>query len=175
MADFDRLAGQAARGDQCASRELVRHTQVEIWRLAAALVDRASAEDLVQETYLRAWPQLAKLKTETAARALFATIAYRVCVDEIRRRQRERRRITRLANQPLRPTESTGFGLEQDALLGVLSTDRRAAFVLTRLLGYSYEEAATVCGVPVGTIRSRVARARGDLAGELHRAARGST
>jgi RNA polymerase sigma-70 factor (ECF subfamily) len=49
------------------------------------------------------------------------------------------------------------------ALLALLAEDRRAAFVLTQLLGYSYAEAAEVCGCPVGTIRSRVARAREDL------------
>jgi RNA polymerase sigma-70 factor (ECF subfamily) len=48
-------------------------------------------------------------------------------------------------------------------VLDVLDRDRREAFVLTQLLGMSYAEAADVCGCPVGTIRSRVARARGDL------------
>jgi RNA polymerase sigma-70 factor, ECF subfamily len=44
-----------------------------------------------------------------------------------------------------------------------LEPDRRAAFVLTQMLGCSYAEAAAICGCPVGTIRSRVARARDDL------------
>jgi len=48
-------------------------------------------------------------------------------------------------------------------LLTGLDPQRRAAFVLTQLLGLSYAEAAEVCGCPVGTIRSRVARARADL------------
>ena len=47
--------------------------------------------------------------------------------------------------------------------VGALTPDRRDAFVLTQLVGLSYPEAAEVCGVPVGTIRSRVARAREDL------------
>jgi RNA polymerase sigma-70 factor (ECF subfamily) len=50
-----------------------------------------------------------------------------------------------------------------------LATDRREAFVLTQLLGLSYAEAAEVLGCPVGTIRSRVARARGDLVEALGR------
>ncbi|MGW3628203.1 sigma factor-like helix-turn-helix DNA-binding protein [Streptomyces sp. NPDC000880] len=50
-----------------------------------------------------------------------------------------------------------------EALLSHLNADRRSSFVLTQLLGLSYEEAAQVCGCPVGTIRSRVARARADL------------
>jgi RNA polymerase sigma-70 factor (ECF subfamily) len=50
-----------------------------------------------------------------------------------------------------------------DQLLRTLDPDRRAALVLTQLLGLSYEEAPEVCGCPVGTIRSRVSRARADL------------
>jgi RNA polymerase sigma-70 factor, ECF subfamily len=52
-------------------------------------------------------------------------------------------------------------------VLAGLSTDRRTAFVLTQVLGFSYEEAADVAGCPVGTIRSRVARARADLLAAL--------
>ena len=48
-------------------------------------------------------------------------------------------------------------------LLTRLEADRRAAFTLTQMLGLSYEEAAEICGCPIGTIRSRVARARSDL------------
>ena len=47
-----------------------------------------------------------------------------------------------------------------DALLAEVDDDQRAAFVLTQLHGLSYAETAEVCGVPIGTIRSRVARAR---------------
>ena len=50
-----------------------------------------------------------------------------------------------------------------DELLAALEPSRRAAFVLTQLLGCSYAEAAVACDCPVGTIRSRVARAREDL------------
>ena len=53
---------------------------------------------------------------------------------------------------------------EHDALLHVLAPDDRAAFVVTQLLGFSYDEAAEVADVPVGTIRSRVHRARSRLA-----------
>jgi RNA polymerase sigma-70 factor (ECF subfamily) len=49
-------------------------------------------------------------------------------------------------------------------LLAGLEPERRAAFVLTQMIGCSYAEAAAICGCPVGTIRSRVARAREDLA-----------
>ncbi len=57
--------------------------------------------------------------------------------------------------------------VELDALVAALDPDRREAFVLTQLLGLRYDEAAEVCGCPIGTIRSRVARARLDLAAAL--------
>jgi RNA polymerase sigma-70 factor (ECF subfamily) len=56
-----------------------------------------------------------------------------------------------------------------DDLLDTLSTDRREAFVLTQLLGLSYEEAAVALECPIGTVRSRVARARADLLAEVRR------
>ncbi|MGH9139430.1 MAG: sigma factor-like helix-turn-helix DNA-binding protein, partial [Acidimicrobiales bacterium] len=71
----------------------------------------------------------------------------------------------RLAGRPSGPTPAPGAPIA--ALLAVLDPDRREAFVLTQLLGLTYAEAAAVCGCPVGTIRSRVARARDQLIGEL--------
>lgn len=59
-------------------------------------------------------------------------------------------------------------------LLGHLDADRRRAFVLTQLLGLPYLDAATICDCPVGTIRSRVARARQALADLIERAERGA-
>ena len=58
--------------------------------------------------------------------------------------------------------ERTGE-LDLDDLIARLDRDRREAFVLTQVAGLSYAEAAMVCEVPIGTIRSRVARARADL------------
>ena len=54
-------------------------------------------------------------------------------------------------------------------LIGALDLDRRTAFVLTQVLGLSYAEAARVCACPLGTIRSRVARARAELVALLKR------
>lgn len=57
-----------------------------------------------------------------------------------------------------------------DELLDALEPERRDAFVLTQVLGLSYQEAAEVMECPIGTVRSRVARARMDLAGMLEQA-----
>ncbi len=61
-----------------------------------------------------------------------------------------------------------------DDLLSRLAPDRREAFVLTQMVGLSYEEAALIVDCPVGTIRSRVSRARSDLANQLEQSRYGS-
>jgi RNA polymerase sigma-70 factor (ECF subfamily) len=73
------------------------------------------------------------------------------------------------AAESTRAGQQAGFedALLLGALVHALPDERRAAFVATQLLGMSYEEAAEVCDCPVGTIRSRVARARTDLAAAL--------
>jgi len=73
-----------------------------------------------------------------------------------------RHRIEQLEGEPVIDPDLAGeIGARQ--LLSVLDLDRRTAFVLTQLFRLSYEQAASVCGCPAGTIRSRVARARDDL------------
>jgi RNA polymerase sigma-70 factor (ECF subfamily) len=61
------------------------------------------------------------------------------------------------------------------ALVAALEPERREAFVLTQVVGLSYAEAAEVCACPVGTIRSRVARARADLVAALGAQSRAGT
>jgi len=151
----------AARGDAVAFADLVRATQADVWRTCAALVDTQSADDLVQETYIKAHRALPRFAGESSVRTWLIAIARHVCVDEIRSRSRQRRLLT---SQPSRPSsvEPTP-GIELGLLVSALPADRREAFVLTQVIGLSYDEAAAVCKCPVGTIRSRVARARADL------------
>ena len=69
--------------------------------------------------------------------------------------------------EPATAARDVGEGVALRALLAELDPDRREAFVLTQVVGLSYAEAAEVCGCPVGTIRSRVARARDHLVAAL--------
>ncbi|MEU4397497.1 sigma-70 family RNA polymerase sigma factor [Micromonospora orduensis] len=156
----------AARdGDPAAQAAFVRLTQAEVWRFAAALVDTGSADDLTQETYLRAFRALPAFEGRSTARTWLLGIARRACADHLRtvvRRRRLDERLTANAYTDLPHPDPAGqFGATD--LVRRLSAERRAAFVLTQLLGLSYAEAAAIEGVPVGTIRSRVARARDEL------------
>jgi RNA polymerase sigma-70 factor, ECF subfamily len=164
LTSFARAAG---RGDRHALATFVQRTQGDVWRFCAHLIDPTSADDLAQETYLRAIPALRRFRGDSQVRTWLLAIARRVCAAEIGVRSRDRELAVRLAAEPGaslgQQPQPPGAQATVDSLLAALEPDRRAAFVLTQLLGCSYAEAATVCGCPVGTIRSRVARAREDL------------
>jgi RNA polymerase sigma-70 factor (ECF subfamily) len=156
----------AARdGDPVAQAAFVRATQAEVWRFAAALVDPDSADDLTQDTYLRAFRALPSFEGRSSARTWLLGIARRACADHLRTVVRRRRLDERLAAHAWtdRPHPDPAGHLGAADLVRRLPAERRAAFVLTQLLGLSYAETAAVEGVPVGTIRSRVARARDEL------------
>jgi RNA polymerase sigma-70 factor, ECF subfamily len=166
--ELERLAAAAVDGDPLAAAALVRATQSDVWRLCAALGDRQSADDLTQETYLRAFGSLHRFEGRSSLRTWLLSIARRVCADAVR--SRRRRRLTLVRDDADLEALGTGDGADRVGegaavadLLARLSADRREAFVLTQLLGLPYAEAAEVAGCPVGTIRSRVARARADL------------
>ena len=168
MDDLVRITADAAEGDPLAAAALVRATQSDVWRLCAALGDRQSADDLTQETYLRAFGSLHRFEGRSSLRTWLLSIARRVCADAVRSRRRRRLTLVREDAE----LEALGSGDDADRvgegaavadLLARLDPDRREAFVLTQLLGLPYAEAAEVAGCPVGTIRSRVARARADL------------
>lgn len=165
MDDLISLLVAARRGDPQATKEFIRASRQEVWSLCAHLVDPESADDLTQETYLRVFRALKSFRRESSARTWLLSIARRTCMDELRSRVRQRRRDAQLVDLHREQTMAADVAeqVEVQALLSHLDTDRRTSFVLTQLIGMSYEEAAQVCGCPVGTIRSRVARARADL------------
>jgi RNA polymerase sigma-70 factor (ECF subfamily) len=168
--ELTRLAQAAASGDRTALAAFVARTQPEVWRLCARLGDREVADDLTQEVYLRALPALERFRGDASARTWILQIARHVCVDHVRRSTRRRKLLARLVQraEPAGAVAPARTGqVELEGVLTGLDPDRRAAFVLTQVVGLSYVEAAEVCEVPVGTIRSRVARARSDLMAAL--------
>lgn len=163
MDEWTRLALAARHDDDGAMDDFVRATHDHVWRLSAYLGDRHRADDLTQETYLRVLRSLHGFRGESPVRPWLFSIVRRVVADDLTARQRRRRH--ELADPEPEPAAAPDHQetVALVDLLGVLDPDRRTAFVLTQLLGYSYADAAETCGVPVGTIRSRVARARAVL------------
>lgn len=158
-------AAHAARlGDRSALEQLVESSYPDVWRLCAALVDRDAADDLAQETILRAIHALPRFRGRSTAQTWILSIARHTCMDELRARDRRRRQQRQLATTPDRPpTTDPAEQIALDQLVSSLDPDQRAAFVLTQRLRLTYDEAATICDCPTGTIRSRVARAREHL------------
>jgi RNA polymerase sigma-70 factor (ECF subfamily) len=165
MDEWTALAIAARAGDDAARMAFVRATHDEVWRLCAHLGDRGAADDLAQETFLRVFRSLHGYRAESPVRAWLFSIARRVVADDINARQRHRRRFEQRYWAVATPDHAGQVSLE--LLLEDLDDERRTAFVLTQLLGYPYADAAELCGCPVGTIRSRVSRAREDLVAML--------
>jgi RNA polymerase sigma-70 factor (ECF subfamily) len=160
---------RAARGDRAAAAALVSATQRHVYRFLTHLAGPGEAEDLTQETFLRALRSLPSFAGRSTARTWLLAIARRVAADHVRAAlARPRIAVTPSWEQAAETAAVRRGGDLEDGvvlrgLLDGLAPERREAFVATQILGLSYVEAAQVCGCPVGTIRSRVARAREDL------------
>jgi RNA polymerase sigma-70 factor (ECF subfamily) len=178
-------AALAARdGDRAAATAFIELTQRHVHRFLRHLADPGDIEDLAQETYLRAMTGLRGFAARSSARTWLLSIARRVAADHIRTASRSPRTTSlegRQADAEVAVVRTAGGfedGVLLQHLLAGLDQDRREAFVATQVLGLSYADAAQVCDCPIGTIRSRVARARDDLVSALrddHGAGRGRT
>ena len=169
MSDGDdgELLARLRAGDPGALDGFVRATHTDVWRLVAYLADPDTADDLTQQTYERALQALPGFRGEATLRTWLLAIARRVVADELRARGRHRRLAAAAAQHHRELTADVGEQVLLRQLVAGLEPARRESFVLTQLVGLSYAEAAEVAGVPVGTIRSRVARARADLSTAL--------
>lgn len=137
--------------------------------------DPTAAEDLTQETYLRAFRFWDRFTPGTNCKAWMMTILHNLFRNRYRDRQRESRTIeydeelfdSAVArddelqqNDPADEVMRELFDDEVEAALAALPADFREVVVLVDLQGLSYEEAAEAVGCPIGTIRSRLSRAR---------------
>lgn len=178
MSDDHRLIADCLQGDTAAFGELVRRYQDRLFNTVYRLVDNAEdAQDVVQEAFLNAYQSLDGFKGD----ALFFTWLYRIAVNTAISLKRKRRNILSLSGQPgrndsgLEPLDDSeetrpGRGLERveeeqriRRALNRLSPEHRAVLVLKDMEGQKYETMADILRVPIGTIRSRLHRARAEL------------
>ncbi|MEV7866703.1 sigma-70 family RNA polymerase sigma factor [Streptomyces sp. NPDC088124] len=167
----------AGGGDPEAFEHLVRALHRDVVRYVAHLsADPQAADDLAQETFLRALGSLHRFEGRSSARTWLLSIARRAVIDSFRHAAARPRfgdtMDWQVAIELAQPRNTPGFddGIALLDLLETLPDDRREAFVHTQMLGLSYAEAAEISGCPIGTIRSRVARARTTLLGLLSEA-----
>lgn len=130
----------------------------------------ALADDLAQETLLRAWAHRDSFILGTNLRAWLFTIARNAFYSNARRRSREVEDPDGYYsnNLSVAPMQHNGLDLEDlQRGLSKLPPEQREAIMLIGASGCSYEEAASICGCAVGTIKSRVSRARRSLLAHL--------
>jgi len=178
------LVQQCAAGDEDACTRLVTDHQRMVYQLALHLLgDQQEALDLSQEVFLRVFQMLPKFRGQSTLR----TWIYRIVVHHASNRQRWWRRRRRGQQVPLDEqvathgelAESRNFALPDRVLqqreiaglvwraLDELPFDQRAVIVLREIDGLSYEEIGFSLGIAVGTVKSRLARAREALRAEL--------
>ncbi len=181
-ADDQLLIEQCLAGDTQAFGELVLRYQDRIFNALLMMVgSHEDARDLAQEAFVHAYRKLSSFRGDSQ----FYTWLFRIAVNatiSFRRKHARRKTVSVDAAREasgLEPVDdspdiSPSRGLEtseQQAIvkraLSELSDDFRTALVLTEIEGMSYEEAAAICECPIGTIRSRVHRARADLKEKL--------
>ncbi|MDQ4019322.1 MAG: sigma-70 family RNA polymerase sigma factor [Actinomycetota bacterium] len=166
--DWD-LVRRAQRGDRYAFERLVDRHQNRMYTLAARVLgSRDEAADAVQEAFLRAWRRLDGFRGD----ALFATWLYRICVNAAHDQRERRGRAELLEPEETAPERRDRFAEHELAgelqqALADLDEPFRVVAVLYDVLGCSYAEIAEITGTAEGTVKSRLFRARTELARRL--------
>ncbi|WP_374116466.1 RNA polymerase sigma factor SigM [Hoyosella sp. YIM 151337] len=173
MSDSELLAAHVS-GDSRAFTELVQRHRRYLWRIAKRTSYSADdAADALQDALLSAHRMAGTYRADAAVRSWLHRIVVNACLDRIRR-NRVRATVPlddelsahiRRRDDPIGELELT---LDIEAALFQLPPEQRAAIVAVDVEGFSVAEAATRLGVPVGTIKSRCARARLKLAQSLN-------
>ena len=164
-----RLVRRATRGDRDAFDELVARHRDRVWAITLRMCrDREDAEDALQETFIAAWRALDRF----GGRSEVTTWLYRIAVNKSHDAIARRRTATPLdeLHEPASPVDAGEQRARRAAIeqaLQTLTPEFRAVAVLCDILGLTPAEAADVLEIPEGTAKSRVFRARAELARAL--------
>ena len=165
-----RLVADARGGDVHAFAQLVERYGPPVHALClASTLDHAEAEDLVQEVFTAAWCGLARFRGSAAFSTWLFAIARNACVDRSRRRRARPAAVPLEAAESLTTAEPDARRADVVAAAARLSLPLRRAVLLRDLHGLAYEEIAELEGIPLGTVRSRIADGRARLARKLDR------
>src|SRR5437763_189722 len=180
LVDDRELVGRARRGDREAFTQLIMQYQVPLYNMALRMVGgREDAADISQEAFLRAWEKIRTLR-EAPFKSWLFQIAANLCYDHFRRGRRYgvmpdeeiTSNVVGLGIATPDPQERAEVNertrLVRDCIQA-LDHDMRIAIVLRDVNGMAYEEIAAVLRVPLGTVKSRIARARAQVQEQLRR------
>ena len=169
--------GRVAEGDERAFSELVRRYQGRVVNLVSRVLnDRECSDDLAQEVFVRVFVHRRNYRRGSKFSTWLFTIAANLAKNEIRRRVRRRNwfsldalqeMVSDSAIQLADPTEGQEITLQREQLrravgqaIAMVPEKYRLALVLRDIEGFAYEEIGQILGIPGGTVRSRVNRAR---------------
>jgi RNA polymerase sigma-70 factor (ECF subfamily) len=177
------LATLAARGQEPAFRELLTRYERPVFSLIYRMVrDRTLAEDLAQEAFVRAFNAIGTYKTSYKFSNWILKIANNHTIDHLRKRKldtvsidgsphartaeeidRSRVVIESRDETPEEYVEHRELGSQIEAAIGELREEYRTVIVLRHVEGYAYDEIAEVMELPLGTVKTYLHRARGEL------------
>lgn len=152
------LSSQAAHGDRHAFAVLVRRHEARVRSFLTRLAGVHLADDLAQETFLRAWRNTGRFRGSSNYVGWLLSIAWSVFLDAHKRHRTEQGRLAGVG-----PPDHTGTDpsvkVDVETLFAALDPEERAPLALCLGQGWSHAEAAEILAVPLGTLKSRLARA----------------
>jgi RNA polymerase sigma-70 factor (ECF subfamily) len=154
----------AAAGDTTAFEGLVHAYQAHVWRFLRHLLnDSELAQDITQQTFVRVYRRLGTFRFDSKFSTWVFQVARNAGIDALRSRQRRDRLTAMLQLRPRITEPDGGLGVELEAALQSLRPKLREAFLLIEAVGLTYREAGLTLGIPEGTVKSRVFKARRQL------------
>ena len=177
-ADLEHLVDGLRRGDHDAFEALVRLAQHRIYGMARRMLgDQAEAEEVAQEVFLRVHRSAREFRGESKLSTWLYTIAARLCLARLARPERRARVITAdglpevpdAQADPSAVVESAELRRALERCIQELDEDRRIVVMLRDIHGLAYEEIAAALGIELGTVRSRLHRARAELKDRLEK------
>jgi len=163
------LAAQAASGDLQAFEEIVNRHRMSVYRLARSITgNHDDADDAAQETFIRVYRSLSSFDTGRSFKAWLRRITYNTSLNVLRASSNRKKRtviaetdhVPDLSPNPEQIVQSRDSGCQIQAAVESLTAELRATFVLRAAEGMSYRDIARTTGVKIGTVMSRLSRAR---------------
>ena len=176
--DEQKLLARLRRGEPQAFETLVIEHQHRVFGVALRMLgSRAEAEDVAQEAFLRAYRSVAEFRGDAKLSTWLYAITSRLCLNRLDSAERRRTRhgddlLESVPDERLDPPGALEQRERRTALhlaIAELSDERRLVVVLADLEGLAYEEIAKALDLPVGTVRSRLHRARMELRERLEK------
>jgi RNA polymerase sigma-70 factor (ECF subfamily) len=186
-ASDQQVVALACEGSEAAYRELIRRYQRPVFSLIYRMVrDRELAEDLTQETFVKVLNAIDRYRPEYRFSSWIFKIANNAAIDQLRRKELdtlslEGRRDTTTQDRveatalqvgtagesPLEEVEARELGSAIEQAIGKLRPEYRACIILRHIEGRAYDEIARILGLPLGTVKTYIHRARAELQAAL--------